>query len=58
MRSTNFAPLDLSDYEISPEQGFLPKDPLEHLPDLPTLTQLGHELPKLLSTRTVRRFIE
>ena len=58
MRSTNFAPLDLSDYEISPEQGFLPKDPLEHLPDLPTLTDLGRELPKFLSARTVRRFID
>ena len=58
MRSTNFAPLDLSDYEISPEQGFLPKDPLESLPDLPTLAHLGHELPKLLSARTVRRFID
>ena len=58
MRSTNFAPLDLSDYEISLEQGFLPKDPLENLPDLATLTRLGHELPKLLSARTVRRFID
>lgn len=57
MRSTNFTPVALSDYEISPEQGFLPNDPLEHLPELPTLTQLGHELPKLLSARTVRRFI-
>jgi indoleamine 2,3-dioxygenase len=57
MRSTNFAPLDLSEYDISPEQGFLPKDPLEHLPDLPTLTHLGHELPKLLSARMVRGFI-
>ena len=58
MRSTNFASFDLSDYEVSPEQGFLPSDPLEHLPDLPTLTQFGHELPKLLSARTVRRFID
>jgi indoleamine 2,3-dioxygenase len=58
MRSTNFAPLDLSDYEISPEQGFLPKDPLESIPDFPALTHLGHELPKLLSARTVRRFID
>jgi indoleamine 2,3-dioxygenase len=57
MRSTNFGPLDLSDYEISSEQGFLPKDPLEHLPELATLTHLGHELPKMLSARTVRRFI-
>jgi indoleamine 2,3-dioxygenase len=58
MRSTNFAPLALSDYEISPEQGFLPQDPLENLPDSPTLNHLGHELPKLLSARTVRRFID
>ena len=58
MKSTNFAPLTLSNYEISPEQGFLPKDPLESLPDMPTLTHLGHELPKLLSARTVRRFID
>ena len=29
MRSTNFAPLDLTDYEISPEQGFLPKTHLK-----------------------------
>ncbi|HSQ91812.1 MAG TPA: hypothetical protein VLM19_06535 [Nitrospiraceae bacterium] len=58
MRSTNFATLDLSDYEISPDHGFLPKDPLEHLPDLPALTHLGHEMPKLLSARTVRQFID
>ena len=58
MKSTNFSPLTLSDYEISPEQGFLPKDPLEKLPDMPALTHLGHELPKLLSARTVRRFID
>jgi indoleamine 2,3-dioxygenase len=58
MRSMNFAPLDLSDYEISPEQGFLPQDPLGHLPDSPTLNELGRELPKLLSARTVRRFID
>ena len=58
MRSMNFAPLDLSDYEISPEQGFLPQDPLGHLPDCTTLNHLGHELPKLLSARTVRRFID
>ena len=58
MRSTNFAPLVLSNYEISPEQGFLPQDPPEHLPDSPTLNHLGHELPKLLSARTVRRFID
>ncbi len=58
MRSTNFAPLDLSDYGISPEQGFLPQDPLEQLPESSTLNQLGHELPKLLSARMVRQFID
>lgn len=58
MGSTNCTPLVLSDYEISPEQGFLPQDPLEHLPDSPTLNHLGHELPKLLSARMVRRFID
>ena len=57
MRSTNFASLDLSEYEISPERGFLPQDPLGYLPDSPALNNLGHELPKLLSARTVRRFI-
>ncbi|HJS66868.1 MAG TPA: hypothetical protein VJ760_06005, partial [Nitrospiraceae bacterium] len=58
MRSTNLASLNLSDYEISPEQGFLPKDPPESLPALPGLNHLGHELPKLLSARTVRQFID
>jgi indoleamine 2,3-dioxygenase len=58
MGSTNVTSLDLPDYEISSEQGFLPHDPLGHLPDSPTLNDLGNELPKLLSARTVRRFID
>lgn len=58
MRSTAFHPLSLSEYEISPEQGFLPQDPLEQLPDCPTLNHIGHELPKMLSARTVRRFVD
>ena len=58
MRSTPFVPLSLIDYDLSPEQGFLPQDPSESLPDCTTLNQLGHELPKLLSARTVRRFID
>lgn len=37
MRSSNPAPLALSDYDISPDQGFLPSDPLEQLPDSPML---------------------
>ena len=57
MKSKSFAPLTLSDHELSPEHGFLPEDPLEKLPDMPALTHLGHELPKLLSARTVRHFI-
>ena len=58
MRSTTIPPQSLSDYDISPEQGFLPQDPLEDLPDSPVLNQLGHELPKLLAARVVRRFID
>ena len=58
MGPTSFAAFNLSDYQISPEQGFLPQDPLSQLPDSPTLNYLGSELPKLLSARTVRRFID
>ena len=54
----NVAALNLSDYEISSDQGFLPQDPLGGLPDSPTLNELGREHPKLLSARTVRRFID
>ncbi|MCC6139453.1 MAG: hypothetical protein IT389_02425 [Nitrospira sp.] len=57
MRSSAYTPLVLSDYNISPEQGFLPSDPLEQLQDSPMLSQLGHELPKLLSARRIRQFI-
>ncbi len=58
MRPTNFTPLDPFDFEVSPERGFLPQDPLIELPNSPALNSLGHELPKLLSARTVRRFID
>ena len=58
MTPTNVTPLDLSGYDISPEQGFLLSDPLEQLPDSPALNQLGHELPKLLSARMVRQLID
>ena len=58
MRPTNVTPLNLSDYDISPDQGFLPSDPLEQLPDSPLLNHLGQELPKLLSARMVRQFID
>lgn len=58
MRTRQFAPLALSDFGVSPDQGFLPPDPLEQLPDSPMLNQLGQELPKLLSARMVRQFID
>ncbi len=58
MKSSTSQPLSLTDFEISPERGFLPSDPCETLPDCPTLNHLGHEMPKLLSARRVRQFID
>ncbi len=58
MNSPTFQPLSFSDFEISPERGFLPSDPCETVPDCPTLNHLGREMPKLLSTRRVRQFID
>lgn len=57
MRST-FRPPSLSEFAISADQGFLPPDPCEHVPDCPPLNELGTELPKLLSARRVRAFID
>lgn len=57
MSSTRLNPIDLADYDLSPERGFLPDDPLGELTDFPELNELGRTLPKLLSTRRVRRFI-
>jgi indoleamine 2,3-dioxygenase len=58
MKST-FRLLSLPDFNISPQQGFLPQeDPLENLADCAPLNELGHELPKLLSARRVRPFID
>ena len=57
MRST-FHPPSLSNFDISSEQGFLPADPREDVPDCAPLNELGHELPKLLSARRVRAFID
>ena len=54
MGSMNFAVPNFSDYDISPEQGFLPPDPLGDLPDSPTLNDLGHELPKLLGAEVAK----
>ncbi|NJL17673.1 MAG: hypothetical protein HC938_11235 [Nitrospira sp.] len=50
--------LSLTDFGISPERGFLPSDPCESLPDIHRVNHLGQELPKLLSARQVRRFID
>ena len=58
MSSSTFQPLSLTDFDISPERGFLPSDPCENLPDCPVLTHLSREMPKLVSTRQVRQFID
>lgn len=58
MNSRTPQPLSLADFGISPERGFLPSDPCESLLDCPALNHLSHELPKLLSARQVRRFID
>ena len=57
MQSTPFPPLSLANYELSPEQGFLPVDPCVQLSDSPLLNHLSRELPKLLSARMIRRFV-
>lgn len=58
MRPTSSHPLLLADFEISPEQGFLPLEPRELVPDSPELNELGRALPKLLSARTVRPYVD
>ncbi len=58
MGTTKIPALALPDYGLSPATGFLPNDPLIELSDSPALNGLGHELPKLLSARMVRRFID
>jgi indoleamine 2,3-dioxygenase len=57
MSPLSLAP-SLSDFDISPEQGFLPPDPREHVDSCPALNDLGQNLPKLLSARRVRPFID
>ena len=50
----------LSDYEVDGDRGFLPvPDPLDRLPnDFCLWEEIGRELPKLLISDKVRRFIE
>lgn len=58
MNSPTSQPLSLAAFGISPERGFLSSGPCETLPDSLDLNHLGHELPKLLSARQVRQFID
>ena len=59
MKSSGPMRLSLSDFDISPERGFLPTtDPLGHLSDQPVLNQIALELPKLLTARQFRHFIQ
>ena len=58
MNSSAPQTLSLAEFGISSERGFLPSDPCETVADSPILNQLGHELPKLLSARNVRRFVD
>jgi indoleamine 2,3-dioxygenase len=51
--------LSLTDFDMSPERGFLPAtDPLHQLSDEPILNQIAAELPKFLAARQFRRFIQ
>ena len=58
MNSQEIQHLSLAQFGISPARGFLPSDPCETLLDCPALNHLGHELPKLLTARQARRFID
>ncbi|OQW31516.1 MAG: hypothetical protein A4E19_07850 [Nitrospira sp. SG-bin1] len=58
MNSRASQPLSLADFDVSPERGFLSSDPGDTVPDCLVLNHLSRELPKLLSTRQVRQFID
>ena len=52
------SPLSLSDFEISPERGFLPAtDPLSEVPGEPILNEIALDLHHLLTARRFRDFI-
>jgi indoleamine 2,3-dioxygenase len=57
---SNSVSWQLSDYEVDGDRGFLPApDPLDRLPnDFSPWEKIGRELPKLLISGTVRRFIK
>jgi indoleamine 2,3-dioxygenase len=57
---SNSVSWQLSDYEVDGDRGFLPApDPLDRLPnDFSPWEEIGRELPKLLISGKVRRFIK
>lgn len=61
MNSASFVPLDIEEYEISPDRGFLPsRDPLPSITD-PTaspLCELAESMPKLLAARQFRPYAD
>ena len=58
MTTSSHEPLSLAQFDLSPERGFLPAtDPLAQLPDEPILNQIGAELPKFLTARQLRFFV-
>lgn len=62
-QSVDLMTLDLADYDISPERGFLPDpDPMVDIPRhnlvLKRLAELGENLPKLLIAGRIRQEIE
>ncbi|HEV8242590.1 MAG TPA: hypothetical protein VGQ07_01225 [Nitrospirales bacterium] len=53
------SPLNLTDFDISPEHGFLSsRDPLARLSEDSPLNELGRELPKLLAARQFRSYVQ
>ncbi len=59
MTTSSHQPLSLAQFDLSPDRGFLPAtDPLAQLPDEPILNQIGSELPKFLTARQFRPFVQ
>ena len=59
MLTSSHQPLSLAQFDLSPDRGFLPAaDPLAQLPDEPILNQVGAELPKFLTARQFRSFVQ
>ncbi len=59
MTTSSWSPLSLSAFDISPDRGFLPvTDPLDQLPEEPILSQIAAELPKFLTARQFRHFVQ